>query len=397
MINSFTKENKLKYKNRLKIVSIVFNEFINDNRVYNQAISLVNNGYEVTVLAISNSKKKSTSEYFFGVKLIRVPLFYNEKLIYKIRVLRFFYHKIFVFLNFIKIAFLNGDIIHCHDLNTLQFGVFTKIISLFRVRLIYDAHEYETQRNGLNGLRWIFVKLKERFLIRFCDRVITVSDTIADEYVRLYGIERPLVVLNCPRLRTKVIEKTNLFRDYFNIDINTKILLYQGYFYHGRGIEIVMKAFSHLELENFVLVFMGEGPVEEIILKHEKFGKSIFIHPFVTGETLLDYTSSADYGIAFIEDVSLSDRYCLPNKLFEYLSAGLPVIGSGLPELKKFIIDNKIGVSASTNDVVGFSEAFRKIFSLDFVLLHQNIINARERFNWSSQEKVLIEFYNELK
>lgn len=381
---------------RKKIISIVFNEFLNDNRVLNQAISLVEAGFDVTVLAVSTNSKLPQLEFVSGIRLIRVPLFYDKKLIYKLRIIRFLYHKFLVFFSFIKVLSSNVDIIHCHDLNTLHYGFFAKIFNFFKIKLIYDAHEYESERNGLQGLSKIFVVVKERFLIRFCDSVITVSETIADEYTRLYGIDRPTVILNCPMLREKKILKKNLFRNYFDISNERKIFLYQGYFYPGRGIELVIDAFNQLDSSNSVLIFMGEGPLSENISNHEKYGKSIFIHPFVPGDTLLDFTSSADYGVAFLEDISLSDRYCLPNKLFEYIAAGLPVIGSSLPELKKFIVENKVGVAASSNDIRGFIEAFKSITSLDKHELRNNIFIARQRFNWSTQEDILIHLYKNL-
>jgi glycosyltransferase involved in cell wall biosynthesis len=379
-----------------KVLSVVFNEFSNDNRVLNQAISLVEDGSDVTVLAISNNPKLPQLEFVSGIKLIRIPLFYNKNFIYKLRIIRFIYHEFFVFFSFIKILSLKADIIHCHDLNTLHYGVFAKIFNFFRIKLIYDAHEYESERNGLQGVSKIFVKIKEFFLIRFCNRVITVSETIADEYSRIYGIERPTVILNCPKLKGNEILNKDLFRKHFDISAARKIFLYQGYFYPGRGIELVIDAFTQINSGSLVLIFMGEGPLSENISNQERFGESIFIHPFVSGDVLLDFTSSADYGVAFLEDISLSDRYCLPNKLFEYIAAGLPVIGSGLPELRKFIEENQVGVAASSNDIEGFIGAFKEIMSLDKKDLRNNILIARQMFNWSTQEEILFYLYKNL-
>jgi glycosyltransferase involved in cell wall biosynthesis len=378
---------------RNKVLSIVYNELTNDNRVINQALSLQQNGYDVTILAVLKDSNLPKNETVEGVKVIRVPLMYGNRLVYKIRVLRFFYHRVSLFLIYLRITTSNFDIIHCHDLNTLQFGARAKFLKPRKLKLIYDAHEYETQRNGLHGWRWTYVKLKERFLIKFCDQVITVSPTIADEYVRLYGIKKPEVILNCPILRTEEVIKKNLFREYFGIPASKKIFLYQGYLYPGRGIEVILDAFNQLNLEEGVLVFMGEGTLTDEIKKHDKYGESIFIHPFVSGDVLLVYTSSADCGIAFIEDISLSDRYCLPNKLFEYIAAGLPVISSGLPDLKKFINTYKVGTAAESNDVEGFIEAFNNLPNLDSPELTEQILKTRALFNWGTQEKILLELY----
>lgn len=141
---------------------------------------------------------------------------------------------------------------------------------------------------------------------------------------------------------------------------------------------------------------MGEGILTDEIKRNKKYGESVFVHPFVLGDVLLGYTSSADCGIAFIEDISLSDRYCLPNKLFEYIAAGLPVISSGLPDLKKFISTYKVGTAADSNDVEGFIQAFNNLPNLDSPELVEHILRARALFNWETQEKILFEVYDRL-
>ena len=378
-----------------KVLSIAWNELTNDNRVFNEAFSLQKQGYDVTVLGHRINRNLKLEDHLNGITVKRLDINFTHRKYFYYWNVRNVYRYIYLFYHVLRIG-LNYDIIHCHDLNTLQFGFRVKLLKGRRVKLVYDAHEYETQRNGLQGWWWRYVKIKERFLIRFCDRVITVSDTIASEYVRLYGIEKPAVIFNCPILRTKEVVKKDLFREHFGISTDKKIYLYQGYLYPGRGIEVVLQAFDELDLKGGVLIFMGEGTLTEEIKSHAKYGESVFVHPFVSGEVLLGYTSSADCGIAFIEDISLSDRYCLPNKLFEYIAAGLPVISSGLPDLKKFIRTNRVGVAAETNDVTGFIEAFKSMPSLESEGLQQHIAETRRLYNWGTQEKVLFEVYEKL-
>jgi glycosyltransferase involved in cell wall biosynthesis len=362
------------------VLSIVYNELTNDNRVMNQARSLGKNGYNVTVLAVNYGPKLPSEEEKDGYSVKRVPLYYTNELIYKVRIVRFFYHFLKIQWVFLKISLKGYDIIHCHDLNTLQFGARAKWIKGQKIKLVYDAHEYERERNGLRGIAKIKAKWKESLLVRFCDRIITVSPTIAKEYRRLYSIQDPVVVLNCPVLKSESIQKTNVLREIFTIDPSKSIYLYQGYLYPGRGVEILMRAIEELDSENSVLVFLGEGTLASDIERHPLYNKSIFLHPFVAGDVLLQYTSSADVGIAFIEDISLSDRYCLPNKLFEYLAAGLPVIGSGLPDIRDFINQYKIGVTASSNDVDGFISAFQKMHQIDKAAISANIRKTRQFF-----------------
>ena len=377
-----------------RVLSIVLNDLKNDNRVLNQAFSLASRNYEVTLLGIQRVTTLSQIEVHESLIIQRIAL--NDKLINRIRYLRGLCFLFYSWIKVLNVAKNQFEIVHCHDLNTLQFGVFIKLFLKRDIRLIYDAHEYETQRNGLKGLKRIYVLLKEPFLIKFCDRLITVSDTIAEEYKRLYQIQKPAIVLNCPILKSDELVKKDLFREIFNIRKDQRIFLYQGYLSPGRGIEVLLNSFGQLNREDLVLVFMGEGTLENLISNHPKFNSQIFCHPFVSGDTLLCFTSSANYGIAFIEDISLSDRYCLPNKLFEYIAAGLPVLGSGLPDLSKFIFENGIGVTAKSNDINGFIRAIDQLLEMNLDELHENILDTRTKYNWQTQERVLLDTYLQL-
>lgn len=379
------------------VLSIVFNELTNDNRVINQAESLQKEGYLVTILAILDTSDLPLQEFCNGVKVIRIPLGYKTSGIYRIRGLRYFYHQLYLFLKYYQIASSDFDFIHCHDLNTLQYGARVKFFKRDRVKLIYDAHEYETEVTDLHGWRKTYEKLKERLLIKFCDRVITVSNSIAEEYVRLYRIEKPVVVLNCPVLRTEGIVKKDLFREKFGIATNTKILLYQGGMFHGRGINIILETFDQFSFKDLVVIFMGEGELTNKVKSHAKYGESVFHHPYVSGDVLLEYTSSADIGLSFGEDICLSHRYSLPNKMFEFIAAGLPVIGSaGLVEAKELLYKHQVGLAADTDDVEGLAKVINNLPDLASTELKDHLVSARAKFNWKTQEKKLIDLYSKL-
>ncbi|MEI8605382.1 glycosyltransferase [Pseudoalteromonas sp. B160] len=211
----------------------------------------------------------------------------------------------------------------------------------------------------------------EKLLIGFADKVITVSDSIAEEYVRLYNIEKPHLVLNCPAYID--VSKNNLFRDNFAIHAEQKIFLYQGALNKGRGIEILLEAFKKLNDSTKVLVIMGYGELEKIVKLEADNSQNIFFQPAVKPEVVLNYTSSADFGVSFIEDSCLSYRYCLPNKMFEYTMAGLPVLVSNLVEMKKFVEEHSVGVVSDENTVNGFYDAFSKIEEFDYESLKSNL------------------------
>lgn len=299
----------------------------------------------------------------------------------------FFYIKFFRF----AIKYRSVDLLHCNDLGGLLVGVFLKL-SGSKAVLVYDSHEYAI--NDVPYESGWSIKLKyylEKILIRFADEVITVSDSIANEYVRLYDIPKPHLVLNCPRYREQ--DKKNLFRENLSIRADQTIFLYQGAFAGGRGIELLLEAFSDLESDQNVIVFMGQGLLQPVIEEKANISDTIFFHPAVKPDVLLNYTSSANYGINFGEDCCLSYRFSLANKLFEYLMAGLPVLTSNLYEMKRFVETEGVGIVASENTVTGFKQAVKDSLRQDYGAIQQKVFSTRKKYSWEEQEKVLERVY----
>ena len=383
-----------------KVISIVLNNFKNDSRVLKENISLQKAGYDVKVVALWEEGFEEF-ENIHNISVHRIKL--ASKNWSKNKFIQLF--KYFEFMYKVIKKYKKANIIHCNDLNTLPIGVIVKKFFNRNIKIVYDAHEYETEINGLTGIQKKLTKLLEKSLIKYADRVITVSDSIANEYVKLYGIKKPALVLNTPHY--KEIEKKDIFRETFNIDKDKTIFLYQGGLSSGRGIEILLETFKLFKgegrrekgEENSIqpcIVFMGYGELENLIKEYSKKYNNIYFHPAVSPDILLDYTSSADFGISTIEDSCLSYRYCLPNKMFEYLMAEIPVIVSNLPEMKRLVEKNRVGVVAQENTPQGLKEAILKAITMDKKELQSNIQKIKQSFNWEEQEKVLLDVYKEL-
>jgi glycosyltransferase involved in cell wall biosynthesis len=372
-----------------KITSIVLNNFKNDSRVLKENISLQRAGYEVQVVAL-HEEPLAEFEKVQNIPTHRVKLktrgWSKQKLVQLIKYVEFIYK--------VVKQYKKSDIVHCNDLNSLPIGVIIKKFFNRDVKIVYDAHEYETELNGLKGFQKKLVKWLEKRLIKYADKVITVSDAIADEYVKLYDIKKPALVLNTPPY--KKIEKKNIFRETLDIKEEQTIFLYQGGLSKGRGIEILLEAFKSINDENAVIVFMGYGPLESLIETTSKEYKNIYFHEAVTPEVLLNYTSSADFGFLFYENTCLNHYYCSPNKMFEYLMAEIPVIVSNLYEMKRLVESNKIGTVAKENTPNGLKEAIEKAVKLDKEELKTNIQKLKTIYNWEEQEKVLLEVYKDL-
>jgi glycosyltransferase involved in cell wall biosynthesis len=372
----------------LNVVNLVLNDFQNDSRVWKISNSLQSMGFTTKVVAL-HSEGLPLCENKQGADVERVQLLSRPWPKWKpVQLLKYL-----EFVARVVWRHRSVDVVHCNDLNALPVGLLIKLLGR-NVKVVYDCHEYETEINGLKGFEKTAKRWLERWLIRYADAVLTVSHSIAREYARLYGIPEPHLVLNCPSFVEQL--KQNLFRERLGIRSDQLIFLYQGGLSKGRGIEILLDAFAERSDDRCVLVCMGYGPLESTVQAFAKRSSVIFYHPAVDQKVLLDHTSSADYGVSFIEDTCLSYRYCLPNKIFEYLMAGIPVLTSNLFEMRRLVESETVGLVAESNDPQGFVQALERALDMDTEEMKENVRRVRQRYCWEEQEKVLKEVYAKL-
>jgi len=200
--------------------------------------------------------------------------------------------------------------------------------------------------------------------------------------------------LNCPNYIN--IEKKNIFREKFDIKKDQIIFLYQGDLGVGRNITNLIKSFSRLKSKDKVIVFMGDGPFLNQVKNASKKSDYIFYHEAVDPDILLNYTSSADIGMSLIENTSKSYNYCMPNKMFEYMMAGIPIIVTDLYEMSNFIKNNNIGYilkGYSVEEIINLVDSIDKYMLSAFF---NNINDTKRKYNWGEQEKILLEVYRDL-
>jgi glycosyltransferase involved in cell wall biosynthesis len=372
-----------------KIANLVFNPFVNDSRVWKESNSLLKHNYLVEVLA-HHSKGLLERETKDGIIINRFGYLDREKTTGNFGKILAYIVFVFKCVRYSK----KFDILHCNDLNTLPIAYFVKLFYGKKYKVVYDAHELETAIQGLKGIKKIIVKWAERNLINTADKVIVVSDSIANEYVKLYNIKKPIVILNAPYYINKV-EKRDIFRQELNIRLDQNIFLYQGLLSDGRGLDILVKTFKSFQSDSNIIIFMGHGDMKDKIQNEAAKNKNIYFYNSVSPNILLNYTSSADYGISLIEDTCLSYHYCLPNKLFEYLMSFIPVIVSDLPEMRKVVEGNNVGVVSKIN-AESLGAKIKSIIEIDKSLIMDNITRTRKIYNWEEQEILLIKLYKEL-
>lgn len=366
------------------VLMLLKNHFINDNRVFREAFALKKHGYNVQINCLHDVGLPK-SETMSGFKVNRIQ-FYSRTSNSRIKQL------IPILLFAIKSLFNTADIIHCHDIDVLPIGVLIKIISFGRKKIVYDAHEYETERNGIKGWIQTVFRIVERICIKFVDEVITVSDSIANEYVRLYSIKKPTIVLNIPTVY-KVDNKKDLFRKKFNIPKSSIIFLYQGGIFKRRGIEELLTAFKNVE-KNKVIVFMGDGNLTNKVKEASKEYKNIFYHEAVDKDVLLEHTSSADIGFLILDTTCLSYYYASPNKFFEYIHAGIPVIISDLYDMKKILSKYKNGLVLENTSLLQKLISSQTKESIN--KMKKNIPTLQKMYTWGKQEIKLIKLYKSL-
>ena len=229
-------------------------------------------------------------------------------------------------------------IIHCHDTAVLPLGVILKLF--IKTKVIYDAHELESNRNELGQFTGYLVLLVEKLLWRYVEAIIVVSPSIKKWYLDNIGDKTAEVILNAPLLlNTNVPFDNNYLKKHFNIKNNAKVFIYIGGLQVGRGLDVLLEVFKKDDIESHI-VFLGYGPLKGEILKTCNEFDNIHLHDAVSHDQVVKIAKSADVGLCFIQNVSLSDYYCLPNKLFEYGFSEIPVLASNFPDIadtvKKF-------------------------------------------------------------
>ena len=284
-------------------------------------------------------------------------------------------------------------VVHCHSVSSLPVGVAFKILCGSAV--VYDAHELETERNGLSGIKKKLTIVSESFFIkRYVDMTVVVSESIAEWYFKKYNIQNIVVVRNVPLQVATLLEKKNIFRKKFDIDEGSIVFIYQGVFSKGRSIDVLLDVFSRVN-EDRHIVFMGYGQLYDKILVASKKHKNVHLVEAVSPDQIINYTACADVGICLIENTCLSYYYSLPNKFFEYILSGLPVITYNFPDQSKIIVKYDCGwvVNENACDAVNLINKLSKQ-AVEHKSNKAKI--ARKDFNWISEVKNMVTEYEKL-
>ena len=369
-----------------KAIVSVTNDLSTDQRVHKVCLFLVNNGYEVILVGRLQRKSSPMDERPYKTRRLRIGvekgiLFYA---LYSIR--------LFFYLMFNKAALLVSN-----DLDTLLPNY---LISLIKgIPIVYDSHEYYCgvpeliNRPLVRGVwhtieKAIFPKLKH---------VYTVNDSIAKLYRDEYNVEIG-VVRNVPIYTPN---KVAVNRKELNLPENIPLIIYQGAGINiDRGAEEVLLAMEFVN--NAVLLIIGTGDVIEhlknIARRPELNNKIIFISkmPF---DVLKQYTMQASIGLTLDKDTSPNYRYSLPNKLFDYIHANVPVLASPLIEVKRIVEHYNIGKLIENHDPKHIAKKINSMLTNKEAMIRykENTILAAKDLNWQKEEQELMKIYSKVK
>ena len=274
----------------------------------------------------------------------------------------------------------------------------------FGGRTVYDSRDVFLHARDFERLgrlpRAAFLALERRWA-QAADAVVTVNEAYAGILARELRIPRPPVVMNCPERWDPPSPPPDRIREALGVDPATAVVLYQGILTTERGIEQSMEAI--LEVPGAVLALMGFGRLQAALERRVTEAPSagrVFVLPAVPPGELLAWTASADVMVMAIQPTTLNHRYTTPQKLFEALAAGVPVVASDLPGMADIVTATGAGVVCDATSPGSIAAAVRGILAAppaDRAALRARALRAaHEQYNWEAQAETLLNLYAEL-
>ena len=293
-------------------------------------------------------------------------------------------------------ASLEGDVIQVHDLPALEAGV--ELAAQRHAPLVYDAHELYPEQKSFSAIQRRICSAAEARLIRHADLIFAVNESIGREMAERYSIDMPKVLLNAidPPAAFDPSLKYDLLREKLGLSKDRRLLLFQGGFAPNRNLENLVAAFSKVATPDVDLIMMGFGPfgdtLRAIASKHGLLDKRVFFLPAVPQSELLQHSASADMGIIPYPHVDLNSYYCTPNKLFEFIQAGLPILANESPELDRFVVQQGFGVARPMQCADDIAAAIDHAFSrTEIPDWRRHIQMRRGEFAWRTQSVSYLE------
>jgi glycosyltransferase involved in cell wall biosynthesis len=366
-----------KNKKNKAIVSVI-NDLVTDQRVHKTCVLLSQNGYEVTL--VGRLKRDSLPLNTRIYKTKRMKLLFEKGVALYVE----FQIRLFIYL-----LFKPKKLLVSNDLDTLLPNYLIK--KLVGVHLIYDSHEIfcevpELQNTPRKKKIWEGL---EKWILPKLAHCITVNDSIADWFNTKYKVDF-LVVRNIPDVPAIEITKT---REELNLPLDKKIILMQGAGINiQRGAEETVEAMKYIEDALFLII--GGGDVIDTLKKmvtELNLQDKVWFKSKMSASELIHYTRNADIGLTIDKDNNINYHFSLPNKLFDYIHAQVPILASSLPEIKNIITKYNIGFFIQNHQPKHIAECIQTMmYSKEYSTWKNNLIIAAEENNWQKEKSVWI-------
>lgn len=263
----------------------------------------------------------------------------------------------------------------------------------------YDSRElyaHVASTSGRPWIRWYWEYIESKY-IGGAAAVFTVSERIAKRLTATYRIPRPTLVWNVPS-RTHVVPSQKL-TDLAGLETSIPIVLHLGQLRGARGCETLVRSMADVDAAR--LVFLGYGPekarLQSLSAQLGLRDRIIFLHP-VPPDEVLEYASGATVGVTLLQDTCLNHRYALPNKLFDYLAAGVPVLASNLPEIRAIVQGYNVGKIVDPNDPKAVARALKQMIGAgsERETWRRNAERLCETFNWENASQRFVATFRQI-
>jgi glycosyltransferase involved in cell wall biosynthesis len=362
-----------------RVILAVTNDLTADQRVHKVALSLMSFGYQPVLIGrhLPDSVPVTRNYECLRFRLLfkRGPLFY---IAFNIRL-------------FLYLLFVRADIFLANDLDTLP-SVFAAG-KIRRKKIVYDSHEYFTEvpelvNRPLTKRIWEII---EAVLFPRLESVYTVNSSISEIYTKKYQV--PVrVVRNVP----VVVMPGPVYGSMPEGFTDRPVILYQGAVNMGRGLEEMIRAMTLMP--DFHLLIVGDGDIRtdlEELANKLKLQERVYFAGKVPFGQLPWYTGQASLGMSLEQDIGLNYRFALPNKLFDYMLAGLPVIASGLPEIRQVVERVGFGVIVDRFDPEYLSQTVKSmLYNPELMQMwRKNALDSAPLYTWEEEQKELLSFF----
>lgn len=360
-----------------KIFVAVTNDISTDYRVHKICNYLINKGHEIVVYG---RVLPNTITVKRAYKIVRKKHIFNNN---------FLFYAEFNIRLFFYLIFRKFDYVLSNDLDTLPACFFGSKIK--NTNLVYDSHELFSEGPELQGRKFVqgFWRSLEDFFLPKVKNAYTVSQSIVEFYDSKYQ-NKMGVIRNIP------LKKDILEIDEVAFPTTKKTILYQGVLNPGRGLKPMIKALKFIN--DLDLIIIGYGKVEQDLksfVAQEKMNDRVHFLGRVSRDKLFNYTKKATLGMVLEEPLGLSFQYSLPNKLFDYIHAEIPIVAGNLPEITRIINKYKVGVLVDNYEPKTIAKAINNLLKDEVLLseIKKNQQKAKDVLCWEKESKKLDNYF----